>query len=1138
MSRWDALKPEHQTTSQERNQRRINTRDHSKSYTFDRSNETKRRDRRNHDTTSTKPSLRRHHVSQQKQHSTLRDNRRMHYNEILSLVRNETSASSQVRHKRIFEVAQCILTTPSCDLAECNVAKEVVDPIFLPFLEEFLFSLSLIPLESASLQQTYEIEATTTDTTTAGFAVNDTSVVVQQVLVALTHVVGDSYQTNRLLSPFVVEVSETGIEEQNPNPIRLRHLRVMQNLLRSTLLPPNTQRELSTQLQEPIAMCLLQTLKSTRMVEGTTKHALGSEADADLVLFKQLFVDANQRIANSRIAQLSLELLIAMVQRHPENSPQVISFLLMGQPVYTTKRGTALFCPHCVLNNSQGDAANLFFQVLHDRAGKTDDITRASEATRTSKLAADLAILALDNASPSLEQWLKPSPSSTPVQHSHHTFGGRIRSGFRVLLDICRCNLQCRGRSRNGDWLLVETDATLAGTLLRRVAFEDEILLGRGVALTTELMEQFLEFPLQRDRPGVGSSSSRKFEQQSLVADALIKAIGGFETPQGIFLEMSQPVKSFLDTRRGHTYLERLLRIAKSNESKEVQNVLRAILRTYPRPMLLCTSGGGNLWASLLELAFDNSSRTQHLQSHDDIQTLATLLHGRMHLASKDQVDDDMMLSSMQLVEDVLPQLKMRLESKTATNSKMAALTCYGSLLARDWDAFIRLEDLEAHSEVIFDICRDTRTNARVKKVAYKALGDVCTNYFSCTAANDSLNLNQNKIFCDSICKVVLLELEKEEESISTSMTLYALGNLARILKESNIIVVEVSTLERFGFLLIRICSCERREENSATDPKIQTNAVRALGHLICLLFSDKYVSNREKIDGSQALFTRSLDVLAFSVRQTLRLAQREIGGSWKERSAVKKIGWGACHTLGLILSVVMARKEGISKFFDENCRRSVQECLLTLMDCVSNLSSLNEKVGLAALSVLSSVDLASSRSRLCSTTSEQPIDAVVPPLGPVIVECIDCIFIHDDAMPNDGVKVLPQKTIFQVKVLLLHLLSCSSVSDAECVLEALSRLSDDGGRSRLRRLRDWLMQHNELDGKTENAVPLSSIPRAFDTFALAMHKRPDLVAAIDDVRLEQQFSNQSSRFIMALQPESLLYDSTLEAQADEEEEL
>jgi len=390
--------------------------------------------------------------------------------------------------------------------------------------------------------------------------------------------------------------------------------------------------------------------------------------------------------------------------------------------------------------------------------------------------------------------------------------------------------------------------------------------------------------------------------------------------------------------------------------------------------------------------------------------------------------------------------------------------------------------------ETLLAICRDKQASIKVKKVAFKALGDVSTNYFGSSLTQQPKNYEANKKVCQLMCEAILSDINLEKESASSSMALYAIGNLARILKQSPRILMDPLVVQKFSVILCKIC------KKKTSDPKMQTNAIRGTGHLVCLVYSDidRKSAYQESIDIS-AVLVQALDTLVVPVQKTISLARKEIKDnlSWKERSSIKKLGWGACHTLSLVLSTVQTSAHEL----DDCCVNSIHVCLQTLINCVYNVECVHEKVALVAMSALCSVDLSSSR-LAPSFNHDRQLG-----LGVIISQCLWWIQGGGSDADAGKMTVLSPKVKSQMQQLLLHFLSCCSVQDSENVL------SGTLGRDRqLRFLYDWLLKQK----KGSNSV---AAQRAFDTFALAMQKRPDLLSTID-INLEQQFANQAKTMV------------------------
>merc|ERR1712224_990573 len=81
---------------------------------------------------------------------------------------------------------------------------------------------------------------------------------------------------------------------------------------------------------------------------------------------------------------------------------------------------------------------------------------------------------------------------------------------------------------------------------------------------------------------------------------------------------------------------------------------------------------------------------------------------------------------------------------------------------------------------------------------------------------------------------------------------------------------------------------------------------------------------------------------VAFGDKQTSSL-------TWKERSAAKKHGWGACHALSLVFEGLSL---GIFQEFSD-LAAACSEAFGLLVLCLFNHRSLNEKIVLAAMAAI-----------------------------------------------------------------------------------------------------------------------------------------------------------------------------------------
>ncbi len=184
---------------------------------------------------------------------------------------------------------------------------------------------------------------------------------------------------------------------------------------------------------------------------------------------------------------------------------------------------------------------------------------------------------------------------------------------------------------------------------------------------------------------------------------------------------------------------------------------------------------------------------------------------------------------------------------------------------------------------------------------------------------------------------------------------------------------------------------------------------------------------------------------------------------SWKERSAAKKHGWGACFSLGRVLA-------SITHLEQSDLDRTLFQAVEQLVHCVQHTSFLSEKVVLAAMGSLRAL---------------KPIKLVIVTrksglVGEALVYCSLLLFVEgcNPRYREEG------------NLLLSHLLSCASFSDVAIVLK-----HPEISRSMLESLYQWMVEQ-EMEGRT------------FEIFALGL-QRP-VLSEYYDVSLEQRFASRA----------------------------
>jgi hypothetical protein len=208
------------------------------------------------------------------------------------------------------------------------------------------------------------------------------------------------------------------------------------------------------------------------------------------------------------------------------------------------------------------------------------------------------------------------------------------------------------------------------------------------------------------------------------------------------------------------------------------------------------------------------------------------------------------------------------------------------------------------------------------------------------------------------------------------------------------------------------------------------------------------------------------LDGLSERVARALALASREQQSnmSWKERSAAKKHGWGACHSLGRIL-------DSITELSQSSLEQALFRAVEQLVQCLNQATLLSEKVVLAAMAALRALKPL----QLVGVTGKSGL------IGDCLAYCCLLLFSKDCTIT---------RFVEERSLLLSHLLSCASISDVTAVLK-----QEQISKSMLESLYRWMVDH-EMEG------------RAFEIFALGL-QRPGL-AASPDVSLEQRFASRA----------------------------
>jgi hypothetical protein len=321
-----------------------------------------------------------------------------------------------------------------------------------------------------------------------------------------------------------------------------------------------------------------------------------------------------------------------------------------------------------------------------------------------------------------------------------------------------------------------------------------------------------------------------------------------------------------------------------------------------------------------------------------------------------------------------------------------------------------------------------------------------------------------------------MLQLCNDSNATVKAMSLYALGNFISALRESFLGGILGTTR------LVEICSCIivcLGDDNE----KVTGNAIRCIGHASSLLSQQISEGGNKNLSNSCDLLSRVVISLADKLSNTLDVALDEDKKSaltWKQRSAAKKHGWGACHSLATVFQGFSGGAVAQEGSVVTSCCEAFQRLIL----CQKHFRSLNEKVVVAAMTAI----------------SELPTEIIIQFGGKgclgdaitnsLLILCERLGLEWSNTLSNqDG---MSDKVVTQNQIVLLHLLRSATISDAFQVI------SDERVTAQeLDVFYMWMVDQKE--GNVD--------AHAFEIFALAL-QRPGQWS--EDVTLEQRFASRA----------------------------
>jgi hypothetical protein len=349
--------------------------------------------------------------------------------------------------------------------------------------------------------------------------------------------------------------------------------------------------------------------------------------------------------------------------------------------------------------------------------------------------------------------------------------------------------------------------------------------------------------------------------------------------------------------------------------------------------------------------------------------------------------------------------------------------------------------------------CQDERAGQKVRSEACRSLGEVTTNLIPVIGAAGDISIQ----LVHKICQQLVACLDDPSDNV-VSMAVFGLGNLAQVLSSA-----DLNILPDESRYLLSISVIARMNSD---DPKTASNAIRAAAWTICML-------EHHRKQGDEDFFhdtlEKCLERIAIRIEQVQALEKGDLSHfSWKQRSAVKKLGCGACNALTIIFSNVEA-----SSNVGANYPRVVT-CIQLLFLCIEDLPSANEKLVSTAMGALRSIEART----LCRVMENKAC----------MIKAIDTLMQHLCTFAGNRKE---SKLHSDMGTTLVHLLDSSTIKDLHHVLEHCQTRDDVGD------LYQW--------GK-EQALPTD----VWGKLALAAHQCTSL-----DVYWEQRFVNEAHQLLL-----------------------
>jgi hypothetical protein len=966
-----------------------------------------------------------------------------------------------------------------CELPPESTARRVVGAIFIPYLSSFKQNKD--KEQGQEQGQRHQFGLTTASCSSSTF-------IFKCVCEATIALLQNPSHASAILAPLVEDVSIQlgyGIEEQTINPLRMELLWVLLKCLET----PHDQGSNNigrTEKQTCVCRTLFASIDAIQKLEkgNESSNATRNDADAQIIKPVQKFIlkivtEYNNMTRKPSEMATSFEYLMVA-------SLQLLRVMVSCYPKAMSGTGWKLIIEGA---NRNVDSARSHTTGFYDMSSTVtssylpliflidngSDIQMHRQGIYFRHLALTMECLADLVSILPWNKWLKQSGPGHDRQHGYTTARTlvmtptrAVTSGlYKTVVDalgmligisksaFCKCS----------DKSLMKPLGRLIKSVLLEIPFCDTKLIRAGEELWETITKAIVLDPQKS-----GNITFNK-EKQNLACEVLVASSGGTVTPQGQLRGMSLPAQTwFLSKNPTATlFLKAVLDSFESTDGRlnRAFRVLISVLRTLPDVALQRWDDFHTIFKDLNA----SSSKNENTISKDVmlIQVLEAFMLGRKDFEVSTNLKDKN--------DRIITALDGIMLKRWNQNDLQRCISIYSSFRSQDWIQLDRINGrVVCHLDNMLSHCHNS--NAKIREGAARAVGEFCSQHINRSNSSgktfEDIKMQQYRMLTYKV-HAAMLELCRDRNAGSRSMSIFSMGNLASALKGLNSHeVLDASRLHEMHKAIL--CSF-----NDVND-KVVKNAIRSVGHT-----SNLMVLSLER-EGSDEYFSASCELLVETIQSltgklwnTLHVAlneEQKADMTWKERSAAKKHGWGACHSLGLVF-------EGLSVRIFEECKELVSACskaVHCLIHCPCHYTALNEKVVLAAMSAICHLP-----SNFLTLRDSQEMD-----LGDALKTSILIFESTQDARIDNG-KVITSKLATENENFLRHLLNSASIADAAEVLrdELITTQT-------LCMLYSWMVERLEVDGVSA---------RAFDIFAVALQQPGRWTASVG---LEQQFTSRA----------------------------